>query len=198
MPKTQGAPAPASAHADTQTPEVTANAAACDPIAARPLIAGDRVSSLYAGRAGRVVKVYQDGSACIAWDDGEPQEAGLGHERMPRTLLALASLPGTDAPEVAAVAAQATAAPRRRVTARTKFFSYNPDGASLFAVVGGAPSDEALDVASCLLSSALDVIERAAMDTDRADIHGAAYLVEMAKGVVNAALLAMSRESSHV
>lgn len=198
MSQAQGASAPASAHADTQAPEVIANTAARDPIAARALIAGDRVTSLYAGRSGCVVKVYQDGSACIAWDDGEPQEAGLGHERMPRALLSLASLPGTDAPDVAAVAVQATAAPRRRVTARTKFFSYNPDGASLFAVVGGAPSDEALDVASCLLSSALDVIERAAMDTDRADIHGAAYLVEMAKGVVNAALLAMSRESTHV
>ncbi|MCK6422610.1 MAG: hypothetical protein L6Q73_17115, partial [Aquabacterium sp.] len=34
-----------------------------------------------------VVRVYKDGSACICWDDGEPQEDGLGHERMPRELL---------------------------------------------------------------------------------------------------------------
>lgn len=26
-------------------------------------------------------QVYADGSACVCWDDGEPQEAGLGHER---------------------------------------------------------------------------------------------------------------------
>ena len=47
----------------------------------------DRVESLHAGRLGEVVKVYADASACIRWDDGEPQEAGLGHERMPRALL---------------------------------------------------------------------------------------------------------------
>jgi len=51
------------------------------------LAAGDRVESLHARRPGRVVWVYPDGSACICWDDGEPQEAGLGHERMPRELL---------------------------------------------------------------------------------------------------------------
>lgn len=48
---------------------------------------GDRVESLHAGRLGEVVKVYADASACIRWDDGAPQEAGLGHERMPRELL---------------------------------------------------------------------------------------------------------------
>lgn len=48
---------------------------------------GGRIKSLYAGRPGTVVKVYPDGSACIRWDDGEPQAAGLGHERIPRDLL---------------------------------------------------------------------------------------------------------------
>ena len=48
---------------------------------------GDRIESLHARRLGAVVKVYADGSACVCWDDGEPQEAGLGHERMPRNLL---------------------------------------------------------------------------------------------------------------
>ena len=70
---------------------------------------GDRVKSRHAGRLGEVVRVYNDGSACICWDDGEPQEAGLGHERMPRELLkkvavidaAPAAAPTTaDAPEV--------------------------------------------------------------------------------------------------
>jgi hypothetical protein len=48
---------------------------------------GDRIRSLYACRLGSVVKTYRDGSACIRWDEGEPQEAGLGHERMPHRLL---------------------------------------------------------------------------------------------------------------
>lgn len=48
---------------------------------------GQRIRSIYAKRLGRVVKVYPDQSACIAWDDGEPQGEGLGHERMPRDLL---------------------------------------------------------------------------------------------------------------
>lgn len=54
-----------------------------------PLQNHDRVRSLYAARLGKVVKVYGDGSACIAWDDGEPQAEGLGHERLPRELLVL-------------------------------------------------------------------------------------------------------------
>lgn len=53
----------------------------------QPLKAGDRIKSLYAGRDGSVVRTYADGSASVLWDDGEPQEAGLGHERMPRSLL---------------------------------------------------------------------------------------------------------------
>lgn len=52
-----------------------------------PLHPGDRVTSAYAERPGTVVKTYPDGSACVRWDDGEPQEEGLGHERMPRRLL---------------------------------------------------------------------------------------------------------------
>lgn len=47
----------------------------------------DRVRSVHAGRTGRVVKAYADGSASVRWDDGTPQAAGLGHERMPRSLL---------------------------------------------------------------------------------------------------------------
>lgn len=54
-----------------------------------PLLRGDLVKSLHAGRTGKVVKVYPDGSACVCWDDGEPQAEGLGHERMPRQLLVL-------------------------------------------------------------------------------------------------------------
>lgn len=59
------------------------------PLNLAPLQVGDRIQSLHAGRAGAVVKVYADGSACVCWDDGEPQAEGLGHERVPRSLLEL-------------------------------------------------------------------------------------------------------------
>lgn len=48
---------------------------------------GDRVKTIHAGRTGRVVKTYTDASACVCWDDGEPQAEGLGHERVPRHML---------------------------------------------------------------------------------------------------------------
>ena len=66
-------------------PEFDVNASLSIP--ALDLQPGDRIESLHARRPGAVVKVYADGSACVCWDDGEPQEAGLGHERMPRNLL---------------------------------------------------------------------------------------------------------------
>ena len=74
----QGAPAPArsSLPALRHIPAVTRE----------PLAAGDRVRTLHAGRTGSVMKVYSDGSACITWDD-KPAPFGLGHERMPRSLL---------------------------------------------------------------------------------------------------------------
>lgn len=53
-----------------------------------PLQPGDRVKTLLAGRTGQVVRTYDDGSASICWDGGEPQAEGLGHERMPRAMLA--------------------------------------------------------------------------------------------------------------
>lgn len=73
------------------TPASTAALRSAAPNSAAPqhdaLAAGDRVESIYARRPGQVVRIYPDGSACICWADGEPQEAGLGNERMPRALL---------------------------------------------------------------------------------------------------------------
>lgn len=57
------------------------------PTTDSPLAPDDRVRSVHAGCTGRVVKAYADGSASVRWDDGTPQAAGLGHERMPRSLL---------------------------------------------------------------------------------------------------------------
>lgn len=71
-------------------PVTPPNAAAVVGLATSvPLVSGDQVKSLHAGRPGKVVKVYPDGSVCVCWDDGEPQAEGLGHERVPRQLLVL-------------------------------------------------------------------------------------------------------------
>jgi hypothetical protein len=79
------------ASADQSAPVAppTADALVGETQAEQPLQAGDRVESLHAGRAGKVVSTYADGSACVCWDDGMPQPEGLGHERMPRQLLVL-------------------------------------------------------------------------------------------------------------
>ncbi len=57
-----------------------------------PLHVGDRVRSLAGDRLGHVVRVYDDGSACIHWDGdapqpwdyGNPQPGDPGHEHLQR------------------------------------------------------------------------------------------------------------------
>lgn len=75
--------------------------AAIDAILGHGLQVGDVVESRYSKRPGRAVKIYPDGSACVCWDDGEPQPEGMGHERMPRELLRLVerAAPAAPAPE---------------------------------------------------------------------------------------------------
>lgn len=58
-----------------------------------PLQPGDHIRSIHAHRAGLVVRVYDDGSAAVHWDDAEPQPFGFAHERMPRRLLELVKRP---------------------------------------------------------------------------------------------------------
>lgn len=58
-----------------------------------PLQPGDRICSIHARRSGRVVRVYDDGSVAVYWNDREPQPEGLAHERMPRHLLELMKRP---------------------------------------------------------------------------------------------------------
>ena len=60
---------------------------------AAPLQPGDHIRSIHAHRAGLVVRVYDDGSAAVHWDDAEPQPFGFAHERMPRRLLELVKRP---------------------------------------------------------------------------------------------------------
>ncbi len=61
---------------------------------------GDRIESHLTKRPGSVVKVYPDGSACVLWDDGEPQPEGLGHSRMPRDCLVLRASAKAPAPDL--------------------------------------------------------------------------------------------------
>lgn len=57
------------------------------PVVVRePLVVGDRIRTLHAGRTGTVMKVYPDGSVCITWDDRQTP-LSLGHERVPRSCL---------------------------------------------------------------------------------------------------------------
>jgi len=52
---------------------------------------GDKIKTTRAGRTGRVVKTYKDGSAAIRWDNA-PKPLYGAHERMPRSLLIRASM----------------------------------------------------------------------------------------------------------
>lgn len=61
---------------------------------------GDRIESHLTKRPGSVVKVYPDGSACVLWDDGEPQPEGLGHSRMPRECLVRRASAKAPAPDL--------------------------------------------------------------------------------------------------
>lgn len=61
---------------------------------------GDRIESHLTKRPGSVVKVYPDGSACVLWDDGEPQPEGMGHERVPRDCLVLCASANAPAPDL--------------------------------------------------------------------------------------------------
>ncbi|WP_374496044.1 hypothetical protein [Zoogloea sp.] len=60
----------------------------------------DRIESHLAKRPGSVVKVYPDGSACVLWDDGEPQPEGMGHERVPRDCLVLRASANAPPPDL--------------------------------------------------------------------------------------------------
>lgn len=72
-----------------ETPQGAALPPSSQPLLGDDLWVGARVRSKLVGRLGKVVKVYADSSASVCWDDGEPQAAGLGHERMPRFMLEL-------------------------------------------------------------------------------------------------------------
>ncbi|MGB8414970.1 hypothetical protein [Paraburkholderia sp.] len=90
--------------------------------------------SLHAGRVGTATKVYPDGSAAIAWDDGTPQPEGLAHERMPRALLVLLDQRSPERAEQAASVSKIVADGLRAAVLA-------PDLASALDAAGGALTD---------------------------------------------------------
>jgi hypothetical protein len=67
-------------------------------------------------------------------------------------------------------------------TARQDFMALSTEGHKLFSVNPGAPVDDALEFASCLLASALDLLGEAA---DTSTGWTARHLVETAKAVID-------------
>ncbi len=84
-------------------------------------------------------------------------------------------------------------APTRKTSPR-KFFSCNPQQDMLFSVREGIPADDALEMASCFLASALDIASDVAQDEQGDRMWGAYYLIKMAKEVVDAAVSAVQDE----
>ena len=62
-------------------------------------------------------------------------------------------------------------------------FLLPPNGETLFSVRPDIPLDDALEVAPCLLASALGAVEQAAQNVGGDLVHGSAYLIEMSKAV---------------
>ena len=72
-------------------------------------------------------------------------------------------------------------------TAVTKFFPCNPAQDALFSVNPSVPVEDALGTASCFLASAVGIMQEVALQIDTNEAWAALYLVEMSKGVVDAA-----------
>lgn len=86
----------------------------------------------------------------------------------------------------------ATATPKRQTTDHP-FFPCNARQDPLFSVREGVPMGDALEQASCFLDSAQAI----AYKTDEAStdlFHAAGYLIELAKGVVDATVRAIHAE----
>lgn len=90
--------------------------------------------------------------------------------------------------------AETTARPRQ--TAQHPFFSANPQGDLLFSVRADIPATDALEQASCFLSAARSAVYEAAEGSARESMYGAAYLVDMAKAIVDSAILSLDAEEA--
>lgn len=81
------------------------------------------------------------------------------------------------------------------VTAETTFHSCNPDQQHLFAVRPGVSIENALEIASCLLTSALRTVRGAAVEHDDETLFGAIFQLEAVKAIVYSADLATPAEN---
>lgn len=83
---------------------------------------------------------------------------------------------------------------RRRVTAEHSFFSCDPSGTALFTVRADVSIDSALNSAAALLDTAFALMTEAATDMEGGKLPdsrrawAAAYLAEMSKALVDAAI----------
>ena len=81
------------------------------------------------------------------------------------------------------------------VTASKTFHSCNPAQQHLFAVRPGVSVEDAIEVASCLLASALHTVRGAAVEHDDEILFGAIFQLEAVKAIVDAADLAAPAEN---
>ena len=93
-----------------------------------------------------------------------------------------------------ATTATSAAAPAL-VTASKTFHSCTPDRQDLFAVRPGISVKGALEIASCLLASALHTVRGAAVEHDDEILFGAIFQLEAVKAIVDAADLAAPAEN---
>lgn len=94
---------------------------------------------------------------------------------------------------------QGASAPDRR-TSYHEFFKANQRD-ELFSVRENVSADDAMQMASCFIGSAARILMQVADAgnyEDQQALYGALYLVEMAEGVVDAAVLGLAKEKSHV
>ena len=80
-------------------------------------------------------------------------------------------------------------------TRRLKFFSCNPNCDSLFSVNPGLSANDALEIASCFLTTALGSCNEMAKKHDSDVVWVSVYLVEISKAIVDAAIRASDEES---
>lgn len=85
-----------------------------------------------------------------------------------------------------------------RATAQHPFFSCNIRDDLLFSVRAGIPANDALEQASSFLAAAGSTVYQVAEKVGGESAYAAGYLVEMAKAIVDAAIIAIAEErNSH-
>jgi len=97
-----------------------------------------------------------------------------------------------DVDHLATMSSPAAATPKRQ-TAGYPFFSCNTRQDKLFSVREGIPLEGALEQASLFLESA-QAIAGIAEDVTPSVVYGAAYLIEMAKAIVDATVYTVHAE----